>query len=159
MGDSKANLPQPAGVENVLDPKGSLLALIIRASFSPPGVNFVTPDDLSQQVGCLRHPAGKIIEPHVHNLVPRQVQLTQEVLFLRKGKMRVDFYDDDRTYLFSSLLGPGDTILLVRGGHGFEVLEDVDMLEVKQGPYVGMEDKTRFKAAPPEPPRWLEAGN
>jgi hypothetical protein len=62
----------------------------------------------------------------------------------RKGRLRVDFYDEDQRYLESRVLGPGDVILLIQGGHGFEVLEEVEMIEVKQGPYVGEQDKTRF---------------
>ena len=92
----------------------------------------------------MNHPAGKLIAPHVHNPVPREVQFTQEVLFIRKGRLRVDFYDTDHHYLESRVLGGGDVILLIQGGHGFEVLEEVEMIEVKQGPYVGEQDKTRF---------------
>ena len=99
---------------------------------------------LSQQLAFMRHPTGKLIEPHVHNPVPRQVQFTQETLFIRKGKLRVDFYDPERQYLESRILRAGDVILLIQGGHGFEVLEEIEMIEVKQGPYVGEEDKTRF---------------
>jgi mannose-6-phosphate isomerase-like protein (cupin superfamily) len=76
--------------------------------------------------------------------VERSVAYTQETLFIKKGKMRVDFYNDDQTYLESRELGPGDVILLIRGGHGFEVLEDLEMIEVKQGPYAGDQDKVRF---------------
>jgi mannose-6-phosphate isomerase-like protein (cupin superfamily) len=76
--------------------------------------------------------------------VPREVQFTQEVLFIRKGRLRVDFYDPEQHYLESRILGPGDVILLIQGGHGFDVLEEVEMVEVKQGPYVGEQDKTRF---------------
>jgi hypothetical protein len=94
----------------------------------------------------MRHPAGKEIEPHVHNPVPREVQYTQEVLFIKSGRLRVDFYDDDCNYLQSRFLEAGDTILLATGGHGFEVLEEVEMIEVKQGPYAGDQDKTRFEA-------------
>ncbi len=127
--------------------KNVLLAIIIRASFHNPGVSFFTPDDFSQQLAYIAHPAGKVIQPHVHNPVPRQVQFTQEVLFIRKGKLQVDFYDDDRNYLESCVLEQGDTILLATGGHGFEVLEELEMIEVKQGPYAGDHDKTRFVAA------------
>ena len=88
---------------------------------------------------------GKIIEPHVHNPVAREVHYTQEVLFIRKGKVRVDFYDDHQVYLESRLLEAGDVILLATGGHGFEVVEPLEMIEVKQGPYAGESDKTRFK--------------
>jgi len=123
---------------------GSLLALIVRHRFNEPGVHFLTPDDLSQQLAYMRHPAGKVIEAHVHNPVPREVNYSQEVLLIRKGRLRVDFYDQDLCYLESRVLEAGDTILLVTGGHGFEVLEEVEMIEVKQGPYVGEGDKTRF---------------
>jgi mannose-6-phosphate isomerase-like protein (cupin superfamily) len=121
-----------------------LLALILSHRFSEPGVHFFTPGDLSQQLGYMRHPAGKVIEPHVHNPVRREVQYTQEVLFLRKGRLRVGFYDPDQCYLESRILEAGDVILLATGGHGFEVLEEVEMIEVKQGPYAGDQDKTRF---------------
>lgn len=123
-----------------------LLAVIIPGSFSEPGVHFFTPDDLSQQLAYMRHSVGKEIPPHVHNPVHREVKLTQEVLFIKRGRLRVDFYDDDRVYLESRVLETGDTILLAGGGHGFEVLEELEMIEVKQGPYTGDRDKTRFEA-------------
>lgn len=121
-----------------------ILAMIIPAEFRSDGIEFFTPDSYSQQLAFMSHPAGKSIVPHCHNLVMRHVDFTQEVLFLRKGRLRVDFYDASQKYLESYVLGAGDVILLVSGGHGFEVLEDVEMFEVKQGPYVGEEDKTRF---------------
>ncbi len=124
--------------------KGKLLAIIIPGDFCREGIHFFTPNDLSQQLAYMHHPQGKIIEPHVHNPVPREVQYTQEVLFLKKGKLRVDFYDDDKNYLESRILKEGDVILLATGGHGFEVIEEIEMIEVKQGPYTGEEDKTRF---------------
>ncbi|MBI5450841.1 MAG: hypothetical protein HY940_05735 [Gammaproteobacteria bacterium] len=123
---------------------GKLLCIIIRAAYAEPGVSFFTSNDLSQQLAYMHHPQGKIIQAHVHNPVPRQVHYTQEVLFIKKGKLRVDLYDDEKSYLESRILCQGDTILLATGGHGFEVLEEVEMLEVKQGPYVGESDKTRF---------------
>lgn len=121
-----------------------LLALIICHQFREPGIHFFTPSDLSQQLAYMHHPVGKVIPPHVHNPVPREVIYTQEVLFIKSGKLRVDFYNDQQVYLESRILEAGDTILLVTGGHGFEVLEELEMLEVKQGPYVGEQDKTRF---------------
>lgn len=123
---------------------GELMAIIVRAAFSEPGISFFTPNELSQQLAYMRHPAGKVIQPHVHNPVARQVHYTQEVLFIRKGVLRVDFYDNNQNYLESRMLRGGDTILLATGGHGFEVVEEVEMIEVKQGPYAGEADKTRF---------------
>jgi mannose-6-phosphate isomerase-like protein (cupin superfamily) len=122
----------------------TLFAIIVRSEFNERGIHFFTENSLSQQLAFMRHPAGKLIDPHVHNPVPREVRLTQEALFIRKGRLRVDFYDTDQRYLESRILGPGDVILLIQGGHGFEVLEEVEMIEVKQGPYVGERDKTRF---------------
>lgn len=123
-----------------------LLAIIVSATFSQPGIHFFTPSDLSQQLAYMQHPAGKIIAPHVHTPVRREVQYTQEVLFLRRGKLRVDFYSDEEEYLESRILGAGDSILLATGGHGFEVIEDIEMVEVKQGPYAGDQDKRRFSS-------------
>jgi mannose-6-phosphate isomerase-like protein (cupin superfamily) len=126
---------------------GKLLAIIVRAGFSEPGVSFFTPDNFSQQLAFIKHVPGRLIEPHIHNPVQREVRTTQEVLVIRKGRLRVDFYDDGHDYLESRILGGGDVILLAEGGHGFEVLEELEMIEVKQGPYAGDEDKTRFAAA------------
>jgi len=122
-----------------------LMAIVISHSYSEPGVHFVTPEPFSQQLAYMRHPAGKVIDAHRHNLVEREVDYTLEVLFIRRGYLRVDFYDDEQQYAESCVLGPGDTILLASGGHGFEVLEEVEMLEVKQGPYAESNDKTRFE--------------
>jgi mannose-6-phosphate isomerase-like protein (cupin superfamily) len=132
-----------SNVERVFS-NSDLLAMIIRYEFCEQGIHFFTDNALSQQLAFMQHPTGKLIEPHVHNAVPREVQFTQEVLFIRKGRLRVDFYDADQRYLESRILLPGDVTLLIQGGHGFEVLEEVEMIEVKQGPYVGERDKTRF---------------
>lgn len=121
-----------------------LLAIIVSGKFRDPGIHFFTSNDLSQQLAFMRHPAGKVIDPHVHNPVSRNVHFTQEVLLIKRGKLRVDFYNDAQEYLESRILEDGDVILLATGGHGFEVIEEVEMIEVKQGPYAGDQDKTRF---------------
>jgi hypothetical protein len=121
-----------------------LLSVIIRNSFQKNGIEFFTPDDFSQQLGYMNRPKDYEIPPHVHNLVPRTVTLTQEVLFIKSGKIRVDFYDNTKTYLESRVLLSGDVILLADGGHGFKMLEQSEMIEVKQGPYCGEMDKVRF---------------
>ena len=125
---------------------GLLLGIIIRAAFDKPGLHFFTPNDFSQQLAYMHHPAGKVIQAHIHNPVPRAIQQTQEVLIIKRGKLRVDFYDPDLKYLKSRVLGAGDIVLLAAAGHGFEVLEELEMIEVKQGPYIGDSDKTRFQS-------------
>ena len=121
------------------------LAFIIRNNFRDEDIKFFTPDDFSQQLGYMNRPKGYTISPHVHNAVSREVQLTQEVLFIKSGKLRVDFYDDQKKYIESRILFAGDVILLAFGGHGFEI-QSAEIIEVKQGPYTGDNDKVRFEA-------------
>lgn len=132
------------GIERVVF-NDEILAIIVRRDFSEPGIHFLTPDGFSQQLGYMEHPIGKIIQPHIHRAVPRAVTYTQEVLFIKKGKLRVDFYGSNQRYLESRILEAGDLILLASAGHGFEVLQELAMFEVKQGPYLEQEDKVRFQ--------------
>ena len=125
--------------------EGTELSLIIRRAYKSEGIEFFTPNNYSQQLGYMNRPQGYVIEPHIHNSLSREVFFTNEVLFIRSGKMNVDFYDDDQNYLCSRILYEGDIILLIRGGHGFKMLEPTEIIEVKQGPYAGDLDKTRFK--------------
>jgi hypothetical protein len=122
-----------------------LLAIIIYASFDTEGIAFFTTDDFSQQLGYMKRPSGYVIVPHRHNIVKREVQHTQEVLFIKSGTVRVDFYCEQENYLWSKILNKGDVILLASGGHGFEIIESAEIIEVKQGPYVGDKDKIRFE--------------
>lgn len=134
-----------SGVEEIRD-GDTVLAIIIRSTFAEPGVRFFSEPQHSQQLGFIHHPAGHEIRPHVHNPVPREVVHTQETLFVREGRVRVDLYSDDKNLVTQRTLGPGDVILLCTGGHGFEVLEEASIIEVKQGPYAGGDDKTPFQA-------------
>jgi len=132
-------------IERILN-KEQELALIIRHSFHKDGIEFFTPGTYSQQIGYMNRPVGYKIPPHVHNPVAREVHYTNEVLFIKSGRVRVDFYAEDQSYLESTILETGDVILLALGGHGFEMLEETEIIEVKQGPYAGDQDKTRFEA-------------
>ena len=127
--------------------QNSTLSIIIRKNFHEPGIHFFTPNDYSQQLAYMSHSSGKEIQPHIHKKIHREVQFTQEILFIRKGKLQVDFYSDDQKFLESRILEAGDVILLIKGGHGFIILEDLEMFEVKQGPYAGDEDKIKFTPA------------
>ena len=130
-------------VERILY-SNKFLAIIIRSDFSKDGIEFFTPDDFSQQLAYMNRPAGYTIAPHIHNKIQREVFYTQEVLFIKKGKVKIDFYDDSRQLIDTRILETGDVIMLASGGHGFEMLEPTEMIEVKQGPYAGEDDKTRF---------------
>lgn len=128
---------------------GRTLAIVLRAQYYEQGITFFTPDQYSQQLAYMNRPAGHVIQPHVHNPLIREVQYTKEVLFIKSGRVRVDFYSDEQQYLESAILEAGDVILLAFGGHGFEMLEPTEIIEVKQGPYTGDQDKTRFLPVDP----------
>ena len=123
---------------------GNILAIIIPADHHDDGIHFYTPGDYSQQLAYMNRPGGYRIEPHLHRLQSREVRHTQEVLFIRKGKVKVDFYDESRTFLESRIVSTGDVIMLASGGHGFEMMEPSEIIEVKQGPYLSDDDKVRF---------------
>ena len=95
--------------------RGEMLALIVRDQYSEPGISFFTPGNFSQQLAYMHHPAGKVIDPHFHNPVPRTVAYTQETLLIKRGSLRVDFYDDQQQYLESRILKAGDVMLLIQG--------------------------------------------
>jgi len=133
-------------VERVVH-ENKLLAIIIRSDYRKEGIEFFTPNDFSQQLAYMNRPAGYKIQPHIHNKVQREVFYTQEVLFIKKGKVKIDFYDDERNQIDMITVQTGDVILLASGGHGFEMLEDTEMIEVKQGPFAGELDKTRFEGS------------
>ena len=122
----------------------NILAIILRANYQSEGIKFFTPNEFSQQLGYMNRPKGYKIPPHVHNRVDRNIEFTNEVLLIKSGKVRVDFYDENKLYFQSEILNKGDVILLVKGGHGFEMIEKSEIIEIKQGPYIDDKDKTRF---------------
>jgi len=124
--------------------RGQVFAIIVRRGFSTPGVHFFSPGEFSQQLGMLVHPRGKVVERHRHKPVRREIQRTQEVLVVLSGKIKIQIYDDEGNWIRTVILKGGDSILLATGGHRVEVLQKAKILEVKQGPYAGFEDKEYF---------------
>ena len=130
-------------IERILR-ESKLLALIIRSEFSKDGIEFFTPEHFSQQLGYMKRPKGYVVKAHLHLPVVREILFTKEVLFIKSGEVRIDFYDQNKIYFESKKLKCGDVILLAFGGHSIEVLEEAEIIEVKQGPYAGESDKNRF---------------
>ena len=127
-----------------IEKDGEIYAIVLRKSYTAPGPTFFTPGEFSQQLGMLVHPKGKVVKRHRHKLVKREIFRTQEVLLLLEGKVRVEICTDEGEKIKSFLLYPGDAVLLARGGHLVKVLEACKMIEVKQGPYAGFDDKEFF---------------
>ena len=124
--------------------QGVPLAYIIRGKLNPTQTTFLTPPEFKQQVGFIVYPAGGEIQRHVHRPLERHLVGTSEVLIVRRGRCEIDIYNDERELVATRELGQGDIMLMVAGGHGFRMLENTVFLEVKQGPYTGLEEKERF---------------
>lgn len=122
-----------------------LYAIILRKGFTGDSVCFFTPDNYSQQLGYLPHKKNDSIKAHFHKPGKREAHPTQETLFVKKGRVKVNFYGRDKKHLGSEIISSGDIILLCAGAHGFEILRDSVMIEVKQGPYSSATDKETFK--------------
>lgn len=123
-------------------------AIIIPGKYSKKGINFFTPPEFSQQLGYINYKKDHEIIPHYHKKVSRIINQTNEVLFIKKGRIRIDFFSgkSKKKYFGSRILKKGDTILIAAGGHGFKVLSDCEMIEVKQGPFLSTElDKNKFQ--------------
>lgn len=131
-------------VEIVASAAGLPLALIVRRELEPAETTFFTGPEANLQLGCVVYPAGGEIARHVHLPVQRRLETTSEVLLVRRGRCEIDLYDEDKALVTTRELRTGDVVLLLAGGHGFRVLEDTVLVEVKQGPYTGLVEKERF---------------
>ena len=131
-------------IEQITDSYGKLLALIIQQGYKQTNVAFHTDPSDSQQVGTIQHQAGHKISRHYHPQRPRSISDTQEVIVVRQGKVKVNFFDERFNFVCSHVLSPLDVLVHMKGGHGFEVIEDCDLVEIKQGPYDPAGDKIHF---------------
>lgn len=129
----------------VINHKGIVIAIIVRKGYCREGIEFLTPNDYSLQLGHMMRPVGYEVIPHTHNPVRRETYGTQEALFIKSGVVRIDFYSFEREYLESRELSEGDIILLAGAGHGIKVLEAATIVEVKNGPFIEGADKGRFE--------------
>jgi quercetin dioxygenase-like cupin family protein len=120
------------------------LATIIRATLNPEKTTFLTPDTFNLQVGFVVYPAGGEVARHTHHPLERHIVGTSEVLVVKQGRCEIDIYNDERHLVATRELHSGDIMVMVGGGHGFRMLEDTILLEVKQGPYTGLDEKERF---------------
>lgn len=121
-----------------------ILAIVVRRDFNSPGPNFFTPPEWPQQLGLLIYEKGKKIPPHKHRCLKRETDTFTEVLILLGGKIKIDLFDSRNLLVQTVVLEPGEAILFASGGHAVEILEDAKILEVKQGPYLGQEEKEFF---------------
>ncbi len=132
-------------ITNIKDRNNNVLAIIISNEPVKEGIEFYTSDDTNLQVAAASYPTGKRVDAHLHNETIRTIKGTQEVVVMKKGQYRVDFYDEERFYIKSYVLKANDVIIFMQGCHGFKSLEDVELIEIKQGPFLKDQDKTRFQ--------------
>lgn len=110
------------------------------------GLNFFSNDEEFIQVGTWGYDNGKHLLAHEHNTVPRQTAITQETLYIKQGKIKATIYNLNREKVVQWIAHAGDIVILMRGGHSYDILADnTQVLEIKNGPYPGAEkDRTRF---------------
>ena len=134
-------------IENVKYKK-QIFAIIVRGTYrSKKGISFFSPKFATQQFGYMKHKKGYVIKPHKHKKRLTKILKTTEVIIILKGTLRVDFFNQQEKYLFSKVIREKDIIFLMHGGHGFKVIKNVEMIEVKQGPYNASMDKIKFNEA------------
>lgn len=141
MSETAGTGEQP--VEWVYD-KGQPLVLLIHPTHDPNNTEFLTPPSFKQQVGFVVYPEGGEIRRHVHRPLERHLVGTSEVLVIQSGRCLIDIYNDARELVTTRELRTGDVMLMVGGGHGFRMLEKTVFLEIKQGPYTGLDEKELF---------------
>lgn len=132
-------------ITNIKDNNDNLLAIIVSNETVQEGIKFFTDDDNNLQVGMLGYPTGTKVDAHLHKDTLRTIKGTQEVVIMKKGQYRADFYDKEKNYIKSHVLKANDVIIFIQGCHGFKSIEDVELIEIKQGPFLKDQDKTRFK--------------
>ena len=141
--DDAATAAVSQHVEHITS-NGRSLAYIIRGEINPLKTTFLTPPDLKQQVGFVVYPAGGEVKRHVHRALERHLVGTSEVIIVRRGRCEMDVYNDERELVAIREIRAGDIMLMTGGGHGFRMHEDTVLLEVKQGPYTGVDEKELF---------------
>tara|TARA_B110000444_G_C18387713_1_gene387837 strand:+ start:122 stop:538 length:417 start_codon:yes stop_codon:yes gene_type:complete len=109
------------------------------------GIKFFTSSDLNFQVGLMAHHKNHIIKPHFHINRKKIIKQMSELLIIFSGTLKVFFYNKKKIKTKTVILNKKDMILLISGGHGFKVLKKLEMLEIKQGPFVGEKDKIRLE--------------
>lgn len=133
-------------IKTVVD-NDNVIAIIGRDNYLPSSNEFLTDEQDLLQLGFISYPENHSIKPHKHINFERSTMGTNEFLILKKGKVRLNLYDDKKNLLETYILNKGDWVLLLGGSHGFEIIETCVMLEVKNGPYAGDKDKVRFDAS------------
>lgn len=128
----------------ILDQNKVEIAFILASYRVKNGIRFYNDENDSLQIGSMSRPTGYVIESHIHNPVPRTIEYTKEVLYIKSGIVKISFYNNSKEYLCEHILKAGDFVFLGYGGHGLEIIEEAEIIEIKQGPYVGNGDKTRF---------------
>jgi hypothetical protein len=130
-------------VKNILSSHGNIIAMIIKKQ-DVQSLNFITPETFPLQLGISNYKRGSMIRPHTHNRIKRTVDISQEMVYVEKGRVRVHFYDNKGKEVHLEVLESGDIVFFASGGHGFDILVDTKIVEVKQGPFYGTEKEKTF---------------
>jgi mannose-6-phosphate isomerase-like protein (cupin superfamily) len=128
----------------IIRAEGTILCYIIRRTFLPSHTTFITPPESKQQVGFVVYPKDGKIARHSHRSLERHLVGLSEVLLVREGHCQIEIYDNQHHLVATRDLIENDVVIMEAGGHGFRIIEDTVLLEIKQGPYLGVNDKELF---------------
>ena len=133
--------------QEIFGANGKKLAIYFPAASWQKGLTFLTQNQDFIQVGIWGFDHGAKLQPHIHNDIQREITRTQEVIFVKRGKLGAYIYNEDKRLIRKLEMSTGDMLILLKGGHGYEILEDnTEVLEVKNGPYPGPElDRSRIE--------------
>jgi hypothetical protein len=131
----------PAANEQVevIEKDGIRYAEVIWADITVSQTTFFSPAESSFQFGLLAHEAGFTEPAHYHHPIKRMINDLQQMFVVQKGVVEVLLYGDDKKLLRTVTLRAGDAIVLIHGIHAIKVIEDMQCISVKQGPFLGTE--------------------
>ena len=131
-------------VSKIKSKDGKIIAIVVRKDFKKEGVNFISDPDFPLQLGISNYKKSEEIKAHFHIENEIKINKIQEIVYIKKGKTLVNLYNKEGFNFKSIELTSGDIIFFVEGGHGFKMIEETDIIEVKQGPYFGRDKDKRM---------------
>lgn len=134
-------------MREIKDQNGKLLCIVYKDEDWVEGLNFITNNNLFIQVGSWWYQDGKNLAKHKHNIVSRESNITQEMVYVKSGSMEANIFDENMNHVDDILLKKGDMAIMCYGGHGYKILEDnTKIIEAKNGPFVSVEvDKVKYE--------------
>jgi hypothetical protein len=140
MERQKGHSQKNRSLTEIIEHGGKRFAEIIRKNVQVEKTTFFSPAESSMQIGLLAHEKGFKEIPHYHKQVKRTIHDLQQMLMVQRGKVAIDFFDDNKKIFSTVTMEEGDAVLIMSGTHSLRSLEDMQCISIKQGPFLGDEN-------------------